>query len=53
METDEKDSGPRCPNCGGTQFEVERLLKGKLAPGALATKTQVKCVTCGTVYKRG
>lgn len=57
----------KCPKCGGTQFTAKRSKKGKgvgIAIGAvtlglgavavgLAPKSQVKCVTCGTMYKRG
>jgi hypothetical protein len=49
-----------CPQCGGQQFAAKRSKTGKtvgvvtLGVGAvLAPKTQVKCVTCGTMYKRG
>lgn len=58
----------KCPKCGSTQFTAKRSMKGKLIGGtigvatlgiagpaaaALAPKTQVKCVACGTMYKRG
>jgi len=56
----------KCPNCGGTNFKAKRSIKGKLGMAAagvtvvggplvaaLAPKTQVKCVTCGTMFKRG
>jgi len=52
--------GVRCPKCGGQQFTAKRSKKGKFigvvtvgAGVVLAPKTQVKCVTCGTMYKRG
>lgn len=53
-------AGLACPKCGGTQFKAKRSAGGKAlgAPlggvGAmLAPKTRVKCVTCGTEYRRG
>lgn len=49
-----------CPNCGGSQFQANRsagakaLLIPTVGIGALlAPKSRVKCVTCGTVFKRG
>ena len=49
-----------CPKCGGTQFVAKRSNTGKLVGfttlgvgGLLAPKSQVKCVTCGTMFKRG
>jgi hypothetical protein len=49
-----------CPKCGGTQFTAKRSKKGKVGLGvvalpliAFAPKSQVKCVTCGTTFKRG
>jgi DNA-directed RNA polymerase subunit RPC12/RpoP len=47
------DSGLKCPKCGGTQFKAKRSVAGKMAVGVLAPKTQVKCETCGTMFKRG
>lgn len=54
------DGGIRCPKCGGQQFTAKRSKLGKtigvatVGVGALAApKSQVKCVTCGTMYKRG
>jgi len=59
------DAGLACPNCGGTQFKVKRSGKAKWGTAAgvvavgplallgLAKASQVKCVTCGTIYKRG
>jgi hypothetical protein len=47
------DGSPRCPNCGGQQFTAKRSVIGKLGFGVLAAKSQVRCVTCGTVFKRG
>jgi hypothetical protein len=45
-----------CPKCGGTQFTAKRAKKGfvLVGVGALAApKSQLKCVTCGTMFKRG
>jgi ssDNA-binding Zn-finger/Zn-ribbon topoisomerase 1 len=49
-----------CPKCGGAQFTAKRSKKGKVigfttlgVAGLVAPKSQVKCVTCGTMYKRG
>lgn len=42
-----------CPRCGSTQFTAKRSMKGKMAAGILATKTQVRCVGCGQTYRRG
>ena len=59
------EAGLSCPKCGSTDFKVKRSGVRKLgalaaAPvtlGAsaviLAKGTQVKCVACATVYKRG
>jgi hypothetical protein len=54
------DHGLACPKCGGTQFVAKRSNKGKVVGfatlgvgGLVAPKSQVKCVTCGTMYKRG
>lgn len=54
------DSGLQCPKCGGAQFTAKRSKKGKVlgfttlgVGGLVAPKSQVKCVTCGTMYKRG
>jgi hypothetical protein len=54
------DGGLACPKCGGNQFTAKRSKKGKAigfvlaAPLAFAApKSQVKCVTCGTMFKRG
>ena len=53
-------SGLACPRCGGTEFTAKRSNKGKIGLGAvflpaalLAPKTQVKCVACGMMFKRG
>jgi DNA-directed RNA polymerase subunit RPC12/RpoP len=45
--------GLACPKCGSTQFTAKRSITGKLVAGVLAPKTQVKCVACGTMFKRG
>jgi len=42
-----------CPKCGGSQFKAKRSAMGKIGLGLLAPKTQVRCVTCGTTYRRG
>ena len=56
-----------CPNCGGAQFTAKRSALAKtigillciplLVPGLivllLAPKTKVRCVTCGTEFRRG
>ena len=53
------NAGLACPKCGGTQFKAKRSMKGQVIAvatiaGALVTpKSQVKCVACGTMYKRG
>lgn len=48
-----EDGVLKCPHCGGTQFTAKRSITGKLAIGVLAPKTRVKCVACGTMFKRG
>jgi len=50
---DSSDLGPSCPRCGGTDFTAKRSIKGKVAAGVLAPKTQLKCVACGAKFKRG
>lgn len=54
------EGGIACPKCGGTQFTAKRSMKAKTlgvatvgVGAALAPKSQVKCVTCGKMYKRG
>ncbi len=53
------EHGIQCPNCGGTEFSQKRSKKGKTlwvvaAPLVLlAPKSQVRCSTCGTMFKRG
>jgi hypothetical protein len=54
------DAGLACPKCGGSQFTAKRSKKGKVigfatigVGGLVAPKSQVKCVTCGTMFKRG
>ncbi len=48
-----------CPKCRGTQFKAKRSGLGKLATAPLPVamplvpKHHVKCVTCGTTYRRG
>lgn len=49
-----------CPNCSGQQFTAKRSMFAKTVGvatigvgAALAPKSQVKCVTCGTMYRRG
>lgn len=46
-------AGLACPKCGGAQFKAKRSAAGKFAGGLLAPKSRVKCVTCGTEYRRG
>jgi uncharacterized Zn finger protein len=44
-----------CPACSGTQFEAVRSSGRKLAFGIaslLAPANQVRCVTCGEIFKR-
>ena len=41
-----------CPKCHGTSFTAKRSLKGKFKFGLMASKTQVKCVTCGSMFLR-
>ena len=51
----------KCPRCGGTEFTAKRSGKEMAARfahlgtvGALAApKSQVKCVACGLMFKRG
>jgi hypothetical protein len=52
--------GIACPKCCGTQFTAKRSNKGKAVGfatlgvgGLIAPKSQVKCVACGTMFKRG
>ena len=52
--------GLQCPKCGGTQFTAKRSKKGKVlgvvtvGVGVVAApKTQVKCVACGKMFRRG
>jgi hypothetical protein len=50
------EDGPKCPKCGGTQFTAKRAKKGFVLVGVgalVAPKSQLKCVTCGTMFKRG
>lgn len=58
--TSKAESGGACPKCGGFQFIAKRSKKGKtigvvtVGVGALAApKSQVKCVSCGKMYRRG
>lgn len=49
-------AGLACPKCGGTQFKAGRKTSTKLAFGATSMLGQahfVRCVTCGTRYRRG
>jgi predicted RNA-binding Zn-ribbon protein involved in translation (DUF1610 family) len=57
---DRTDHGLACPKCGGTQFTAKRSKAGKTlgiatlgVGGLIAPKSQVKCVACGTMFKRG
>jgi hypothetical protein len=45
--------GLACPRCGGTNFTAKRSADGVLLGGVFAPKSQVKCVTCGKIFKRG
>jgi DNA-directed RNA polymerase subunit RPC12/RpoP len=53
------DGGLVCPRCGGTQFEARRsnVKRAALVPIEIGTpltsQNQVRCVTCGTKFKRG
>ncbi|HEX8770154.1 MAG TPA: hypothetical protein VF711_05235 [Acidimicrobiales bacterium] len=54
------EAGLACPRCGGAQFTAKRSVKGKTVGiatlgvgGLIAPKSQVKCVTCGAMFKRG
>lgn len=54
------DAGLACPKCGSTQFKAKRTAFGKAAAittigvgAVLVPKRQVRCVACGTTYKRG
>lgn len=49
-----------CPKCGGAQFKTRRSAKHRTAmittvgvAGLLKSGSQVRCTTCGTIYKRG
>lgn len=53
---DKTGAGLACPKCGGTQFKAGRKTSTKLAFGATSMLGQahfVRCVTCGTRYRRG
>jgi len=60
-EVGNTDSGQlACPKCGGTQFTAKRSTTGKVVGittlgvgGLLAPKSQVRCVACGMMFKRG
>ena len=43
----------KCTKCGGSQFKVKRSRDHKIAMGVLAPKTPLRCITCGTEYRRG
>jgi hypothetical protein len=54
------DTGGECPRCGSSQWKPKRSVKGKtagLAFGvvgvAAAPKSQVECVACGKMFRRG
>lgn len=42
-----------CPVCGGSQFTAKRSGGSMALLGILAPKTMVRCVTCGTTFRRG
>lgn len=53
-------AGLACPRCGSTQFTAKRSNTGKAfgfatlgVGGLIAPKSQVKCVACGAMFKRG
>lgn len=46
-------NGLACPRCDGTNFTAKRSLNGLFLAGVWASKSQVKCVTCGRIFKRG
>lgn len=49
-------AGLACPKCGGTQFKAARKTSTKLMFGAASMLGQahfVRCVSCGTRYRRG
>lgn len=57
---DRTAGGLACPRCGGSQFTAKRSNTGKVigfttlgVGGLIAPKSQVKCVTCGAMFKRG
>jgi hypothetical protein len=43
----------KCPRCGSTNFTAKRSMVGKVSFGVLAMKSQVRCVACGMMFKRG
>lgn len=50
----------QCPKCGGGQFKTRRSGLHRTAmittvgvAGLLKSGSQVRCTTCGTIYKRG
>lgn len=52
----EGGAGLACPVCGGSEFKVGRKTSTKLLFGAASLLGQaryVRCVTCGTRYRRG
>lgn len=52
----EGGAGLACPVCGGGEFKVARKVSTKLMFGAASLLGQaryVRCVTCGTRYRRG
>jgi hypothetical protein len=49
-----------CPKCGGAQFKTRRsalhrttIITTVGVSGLLKSGSQVRCTTCGTIYKRG
>jgi len=52
-------SGPRCPQCGGSQFEAVRSVGQKmdavifLPAFFFQRKKDIACVACGAKFSRG
>jgi uncharacterized protein with PIN domain len=42
-----------CPKCGSSQWKAKRSVKGKVTFGVVAPKSQVECVGCGKMFRRG
>jgi ssDNA-binding Zn-finger/Zn-ribbon topoisomerase 1 len=46
-------TGGECPRCGSSQWKAKRSVKGKVGFGLAAPKSQVECVGCGKMFRRG